>query len=165
MRWLTRKLPGVIYFNNTGIPFVLLSRFVALHWCSLTGMAPFSNRGHGRWQILRFESCRAPFLRQLSQLGVVCGPVRSGPLRCGPFEDTRVRFRPGPGPVSSPHSQCRSRSRLGIGWARPSGLFQCPVVYSGAQWFISGFFQWFIRVPTVFGERALGFFKRINFLK
>ena len=166
MRWLTRTLPGVIDFNNTGVTFVLLSRFVALRWCSLTGMALFSNRGHGRWQILRFESCRAPLLRQLSQLCVVCGPVRSSPLRCGPFEDQNQisagswSGSQSPFPVPVPVPVLVGDWLGSAQWfiPVPSGLFWCPVVY---QWFFPVVYS---RAYRVWRTRAW-FFKRINFLK
>ena len=105
-----------------------------------------------------------------SGLRSVWCPVRLGPAWSAP--ESGPGPGPGPRPGLGPGASLGSRSgarpgpgwapaeaNLGPRWARPSGLFRCPVVYSGAQWFTSGFLQWFIRVPMVFGERPLSFLK------
>ena len=144
----------VIYFDSTSVPFVLS----VVRWRRLSGMTSFSNR-------TRPDPTGPDWIRLDPT-----GPDRTRPDPTGP-DWTRLDptgpdwTRPDP---TRPGQA--GTGRTGPGQAGPSLVGLGPVVYSSAddlpvvfQWFSSGFLQWFIRVPTVFGERALVFFKRQKF--
>ena len=143
MRWLSKKLPGVIFLDNTGVRFVLFSiktsipgvRCLASFWASLMSTAP------------AYHSCCL-----LLSAGVVClawrhdvvfksDPTRPDQTRLDPTGPDRTRPDPtGPDQTEAgwarlgPAGPGRARSGL-VG---PGSAFACQPCFRAAPFGLGG---------------------------